>query len=367
MARNRPFRKKLETVGAIALVYPLVAFWISMTFTLKTIDRTFSLVYDARNRYRVKTRRLRKSKPLATVPRVKSAKSVPGTGTSFLHLPPEIRLEIYRMALGGPKIFQVSSFHSFLGPMPSSWERGQHVRGDDEGSSEVLAEILALGGSALKQLVAPPSHGCVRHSCVSELICGGEHFLRPGWVEPESEVFFTDLMRTCRTVYCEVLDMLYADNTVSLFGVEMVRYFSRNASPEGLRRVRFVHVALIMPSDSWDSARQKKSIEVAVRTLRNCLPSLQQLDVEIVLMWDQPKNPRRLWDWLREDVLGQLGGLERFVLKTAVYMTSGHLGPNHQQWVPPYERLSSWDDAEYQALKVKVTTPKSSSDLAAIP
>ncbi|KAH9986263.1 hypothetical protein F4779DRAFT_305871 [Xylariaceae sp. FL0662B] len=367
MARKRPFRQKLETIGAVALVYPLMVIWVGLRFTFKAVDATFSVIYDARNRYRVKTRRLRKSKPLATATKAKSAEPAPGMGTSFLHLPPEIRLKIYRIALGAPKIFQITSDAPFLGPMPSSWDQRQHIRSDEEGPSEVLAEILTLGGSPFNQLVAPPSHGCVRHSCVSELICGGEHFLQPGWVDPESKVFFTDLMRTCRTVYCDSLDVLYANNTVSLFGVEMVRYFRRNASPEGLRRVRFVHVAVIIPSDSWDSARQRRSVEGAMRTLRNSLPSLQQLDVEVVLKWDHPKDPRRLWNWLRKDVLGQFQGLERFVLKTAVYMSSGRLGPNHQQWVPPYERLSSWGDAEYQALKAKVTTPRSSSDVMILP
>ncbi|KAI1209786.1 uncharacterized protein F4807DRAFT_426288 [Annulohypoxylon truncatum] len=347
------------TVCAAACFWPLVGVYYCIKYSFKAAEATVGAGYDAYNRRRVRTRRLPKSKPLATVSSSSQSTTAPPvigtTRTSFLHLPPEIRLHIYRLALVGPAIIQVRTHSSFWGPRPSTWDPAQGIRDDADAPSEALRRITRLGGSWLHPLVTPPSHGCVRYGAVSQLICGeGRHFV-PGWVQPEKTAFPTDLMRSCRVVYGEVLDVLYAGNTISLFGADMARYFCRNASPEGLSRVRFVHVAHVMPSDGWDSSSHMKSVRASMRILRDALPSLRQLDVEVALTYGQPENPDKLWAWLREDVLGQFRDLERFVLKVSVYK---HFRPDrprgHEGWTPPYEPLSSWNDGEYQNLKDRV-------------
>ncbi|KAI0881410.1 uncharacterized protein GGS22DRAFT_172097 [Annulohypoxylon maeteangense] len=344
------------SICVAACFWPLVGAYYCLKFSIKAAESTIEAGYDVYNRRRIRTRRLPKSKPLlATASSSPQTATYPPTArarTSFLHLPPEIRLHIYRLALVGPAIVQVRTHSSFWGPRPAGWDSAQGIRDDTDAPSNALRCITGLGGSGLHQLVSPPSHGCVRYHAVSRLICGEGHHMVPGWVQPEKVVFPTDLMRSSRVVYGEVLDMLYASNTISLFGADIARYFCRNASPEGLSRVRFVHVALVMPSHGWDSSSQMKNVRGAMRMLKDALPSLQQLDVEVALTYGQPKNPERFWDWLREDVLGQFRGLERFVLKVSVYKP---LRPNRSRGfegsTPQYEPLSSWDDGEYQVLK----------------
>lgn len=234
----------LSTCGnncAAACFWTFVGAYYCLHVSFKAAGATIEAGYDAYNRWRVKTRRIPKSKPLATAS--SSPQTIAGTRTSFLHLPTEIRLQIYRLALVGPAIVQVRTHSSFWGPRPADWEPAQGIRDDADAPSEALRCITGLGGSGLNQLVAPPHHGCVRYHAVSRLICGEGHHLVPQWVHPENTVFLTDLMRTCRVVYGEVLDVLYANNTVSLFGADIARYFCRNASPEGLSRLRYVHVA----------------------------------------------------------------------------------------------------------------------------
>ncbi|KAI1407593.1 hypothetical protein F5Y13DRAFT_195220 [Hypoxylon sp. FL1857] len=343
--------------------YPAIGVYYCFRCTIKAIEAieaTLDAAARIHNRFRVRFRRLPKSKPLAINPSPKSktnsASPTPGTPTSFLHLPPEIRLHIYRLALGGQAIAQVRTRSSYWGPRPQAWDQTQGIRDDADEPSEALRCIVGLGGSGLRQLVAPPHHGCVHWGAVSQLVCGEGYHFPPRWVHPEKYVFHSDLMRACRLVYGEVLDVLYADNTISLFGAEIARYFCRNVSPEGLMRVRCVHVAHVIPPDAWDSASQKKSVEGAMRMLRDCLPGLRQLDVEVALAYGQPKDPERFWAWLRDDVLGQFRGLERFVLKVSVYIPfTPQRSRGWEGWTPSYEPLSSWNDDEYRALKTRVT------------
>ncbi|KAI0845486.1 hypothetical protein F5Y00DRAFT_272885 [Daldinia vernicosa] len=347
----------------IVVILPCAAVYYCLKFTFRAVEETLDVVYTARQQHRVKTRKRPKSKPLAVVPSVSKSKSKgtpasPPTKTSFLHLPPEIRLMIYRLVLGGPAIMQVRPTYSVRGPRPDAWASRQGIRDDADEPSKALRLTIGLGGSPLRQLVSPPRAGCVVYGCVSQLICGETHYLGLTRYRRDEMVYYTDLMRTSRVVYVEALDLLYAEHTISLFGVEMARYFCRNASPEGMKRVRFAHVALIIPSSSWSSPLHKRSVKDSMKLLRDSLPHLQQLDVEVAVVWGQPKNAGRFWSWLTGDgVLGQFGGLEKFVLKASAYVpfTRRPYG-NWAAWTPQYELLESWDDGEYQALKARVTS-----------
>ncbi|KAI2465157.1 hypothetical protein F4781DRAFT_410383 [Annulohypoxylon bovei var. microspora] len=345
-----------QLIFATVCFWPVVGAYYGLKYTFKAAEATVSTGLDVYTRVRVKTRRLRKSKPLATTSAEKApASPIKRTGTSFLHLPPELRLHIYALAFGNPAIAQVQTRSAFWGPRPETWGPAQGIRDDGDPPSATLRCTVALGGSGLKQQVGIPHHGCVHYGALSQMLCGDQHHFRPGWVRPDLMVFHADLMRACRVVYDEVLDVLYARNTISLFGADIARYFCHNASPEGLKRVRCVHVAHVLPSDGWDRAAQRKNVEDAMRGLREALPGLRQLDVEVVLTWGQPKNPVRLWEWLRDDVLAQFRGLDRFVLKLSVYRPFTPVRyAGYEGWLPEYEPLSSWDDGEYQALKERV-------------
>ncbi|KAI1642706.1 uncharacterized protein F4817DRAFT_352147 [Daldinia loculata] len=343
----------------IVCILPCAAVYYCLKYTLRAVEETLDVVYSAQQRHRIKTRKRPKSKPLAVIPSVSKGTSASApTKTSFLHLPPEIRLMIYRLVLGGPAIMQVRPTYSVRGPRPKTWASRQGIRDDADEPSKALRLTIGLGGSPLRQLVSPPRAGCVVYGCVSQLICGETHYFALTRHRRDETVYYTDLMRTSRVVYGEALDLLYAEHTISLFGVEMARYFCRNASPEGMKRIRFAHVALIIPSSSWNSPLQKKNVKDTMKLLRDSLPHLRQLDVEVAVTWGQPKNAGRFWSWLTGDgVLGQFSGLEKFVLKAPVYLpfTRRPYG-NWAAWTPQYELLESWDDGEYQALKARVTS-----------
>ncbi|KAI2616208.1 hypothetical protein GGS26DRAFT_450680 [Hypomontagnella submonticulosa] len=365
----KPLKKRVGEWGALAIAVPLIGCIFCLKFAVDAAADALdagSLFYDkCKIRYRVKTYRLRKSKPLATAPlsktKTKTGKSAASPSahekTGFLDLPPEIRQQIYRLALPGPAIIQPRVHSSFWGPRPPTWVPTQGIRTDADPPSEALRLITGLGGSSVKQLVAPPTRGCVHYGSVSLLICGDMHHFAPRWVRPHEHVFHTDLMRSCRAVYADVLEVLYAQNTVSLFGADIARYFCRISSPEGLSRVRFVHVALMIPN-AWDDKKHKTGIEETIRVLKDSMPSLRQLDIEVALLWGQPKDPRRFWNWLREDVLEQLRGLDRFVLKVSAYLTMARpgWGRGYEAWTPDYEPLASWNDEEYEALKARITS-----------
>ncbi|KAI1099689.1 hypothetical protein F4804DRAFT_321219 [Jackrogersella minutella] len=360
---GRKHKSLCQKACLMACFWPVIGVYYCVKYTCKAASATVKAKQDFSTRRHVKRCRLPKSKPLATASSSSSppetTSSPSRTPTSFLHLPLELRQEIYRLALGPPAIAQIQVSSSFWGPRPSHWGPDQRIRDDADPPGEALRTITGLGGSGLDQLVFPPSHGCVRHGAVSQLICGDRHHFAPRWVHPRTWVCWTDLMRASRSVYVDALDVLYANNTISLFGADIARYFCRNASPEGLARVRFVHVAYVMQSNGWDSSAQRKSVQESMNMLRNSLPNLRQLDIEVALTWSQPKDPRRLWTWLMDHVLGQFRGLEKFVLKVSVYKPltpQGYYYNGRWGWMPDLEPLRSWDEDEYQALNFKVTS-----------
>ncbi|KAI6086732.1 hypothetical protein F4821DRAFT_237847 [Hypoxylon rubiginosum] len=353
----------IRFLGRTFIIAPIFGLYHCVMYTIDGVEEVIHIGYKVRRHVRVKTRRLPKSKPLAKAPSSEPqvSKAAAVAKTSFLHLPVEIRLQIYRIALGGPggsAIAQVTTHSATWGPRPEHWSPGQSIRYDADEPSAALRLITGLGGSGLRQLVAPPAHGCVHFACISQLICGDRCYFVPKWPYKDENVFYPDLMRVCREIYDELLDVLYADNTISLFGTEIAQYFCRNASPEGLRRVRSIHVALTIPSSGWNSRLQRKNIQETVKMLQDSLPVLQYLDIEVVLLWGQPKEPQRFWAWLRNDVLAQFRGLESFVLKVAVYkpFTPPRSWCGFVDWIPDYESLNDWNDREYRDLKSMVTS-----------
>ncbi|ORY64784.1 uncharacterized protein BCR38DRAFT_184895 [Pseudomassariella vexata] len=278
--------------------------------------------------------------------------------TSFLHLPLEIRSYIYELALGGPAIVQPKFKASMRGSRPTTWQLAQHIRDDEELPSSALCRIITTGGSGLSQIITIRDHSCRAGYLIPAMIYDGSRLdTTQGYIlrvmgQPVAP--HIRAMLTCRKVYDDVLHRLYADSTISLFGAEMVHYFTRNASPEGLRRVRYVHVALVIASKQWETAKSKSAVETALCSISETFTGLRELDVEIVLMWSQPNKPHQFWTWLKDELSRHSRGLDKFVMKIAVYR-SGQ--PRRDTDVPRFERLKGWDENEYSALKAAVTSP----------
>lgn len=218
----------------------------------------------------------------------------------LLRLPSELRLRVYELALQtGTNANGRSGCVLQLGvglrgmylvrcaPYPSSWHAFQHVRSDDDSPSKTLPYILALGGSAKDPFVAPPNRGCVHYGRNESLICG-DMSGSLGWQNANhGEAFcrFTSLICVCRTFYCEVLRILYAQNTISFFGADMVPFFIRSVGADGLAMVRNVHLALHLEATRWIDVRKKQKVLKMVQGLKKRFVGLKQLDVEVIFTW----------------------------------------------------------------------------------
>lgn len=311
--------------------------------TRRAVSRTMAAVeLHLRARYC----RLPKSEPLVEP---KPGEEPAAVGRSLLlRLPPELRLRIYQLAFGTDSSLVQPTLHGSLwGQVPDSWRRGQHICSDADPPSEGLRFSIRYGGSGLNQIVGPSHEGCVLVVWSPALICSNVVSDYLERLSDRQRTRYAGLMCSCRAVYADMLDLLYSDTTLCLYNTDMIRFFLRNASPEGLQRVRYSHIALAVPSKRWRVHGQRRNVEKAMAKLRNSLPNLRQVHVEVALKGGRPPDPRGLWVWLRE-VFGVFRGLDAFVLKVSVHDLS-----DRDQ--PKYEALTSWDDAEYAALKEAVT------------
>ncbi|KAK8008215.1 hypothetical protein PG991_010766 [Apiospora marii] len=293
-----------------------------------------------------------------------------GKPASFAHLPLEIRHQIYDLVFEdemGYIIEPQAVRGAHWGHPPRDWEAtGQHVRSDRDSASRTLQLIMAVGGTEWRQRRGQQVQ--YRDDLTQvwpidipfQLVCGEQAIFEPVSSHPSPwqrsrasrrAPPYLDLMRTCHLVYGDMLDRLYGRNTISLFGKEIVGMFGRIAPEAGLARVRYVHVALTMDTGKPQS---RSSIEKAVIAIRETLPGMRQLDLEIALVTGKPADPGPFWTWLCGMLERQLGtaGLEEFVLKAPVY--SG------KRWWPVDKlcpaKLSSWDEGDYRKLKTAVCT-----------
>ncbi|KAH7027792.1 uncharacterized protein B0I36DRAFT_327931 [Microdochium trichocladiopsis] len=348
---NRQFRDKAKLVTFAILAFPFIAAYTAVIFAGKGVARTIGAGEPAKLRADIATRRIPKSRPLLGGKEESHdrhvsqgihhgghnttgqyGKSGTGSTTTFLDLPLEIRRKIYALALGQAQFVQPGLGLSCWGYAPPDWPRHKRICTDSDPGSNALRVIIGLGGSAIEQFPRPRKQGCVRYGRFFKLFApdGVEvrfhtHPSRPSWLGN------VDLMRTCRAVYADMLDILYGDVTVCLFGEEMVHYFLRNASPEGLSAVRFVQVALFVSEGDWETRSSRRAVERALRGLGGKLPGLEQLHVEVVMMFGQPAGgTRKFWDWLvgAFKKSGLQGRLRRFVLKISIYLPEKRIDPD---------------------------------------
>lgn len=292
----------------------------------------------------------------------------------LLRLPLELRLQIYHLAIqrrdryskGGSRLLLpcIGSRRMHLVayvPYPASWPPQQHIRTDAAPPSRKAAMLIGLGASARDPIKIPSGEsGDIRYMrpyvfCIDR----GVEFMDVWKHRDEPYCDITQLLRVCQTTYWDILPMLYSDNTMSLFGAEMVRYFARNIGQDGLEFVENVQLVLRLDPAKWMEPKSKRKVTEAIGYLMQHYVSLRQLDVEIVIAWTQPAEPENLWKWLMHDAFSKVRGLENFVLKIQVlkpFSGSHWVRRLSDQWIPPSEPLECvCDQDEYQSMRRAAT------------
>lgn len=341
---------------------------------IKQCKRIPRFIHRKRKSYQFRHGRLPKSKPISQGVVGVADKANGISPASILSLPIEIRQQIYEFVLPTKKVYQPCPgrpkypLHEYHGPQPPHWPPHQHIRSDEDPPSQALASILLLGGSYENPIPAPRSQGCVRYSCMTQLICGDMH-MELNWARDDESCSLTSLMRSSRTIYGDLLHHFYARNTFSFFGAESLLYFVRNVSPEGLRLIRYAHLAIPLEIqdlstaqlgiplniEHWKFQQSKEMVTKAFGVLQEQFESLKQLDVEVVIMWDPRAEVQLLTPWLRDTVFGQLHGLEKLVVKVSVYIAN--LPRTRDPYDPPeMEPLGSWTEELYAGVKRAATS-----------
>lgn len=348
---------------SVILVSAFVVFVSGPYVALKKLSKIPRFVDDKSRSFQFRHGRLPKSRPIS-----EESVEVAGHGSSnasrisILSLPIEIRRHIYDLAIPANKVYQPVPgrpkypLFEYHGPQPPHWPPHQHIRSDEDPPSQALGTILRLGGSYLDPTPAPKRQGCVRYSCFSRLICG-DMWMELAPAEPAETCFLTDVMRSSRGIYRDMLHHFYARNLFSFFGPESLLCFVRNASPEGVRSIRYANLAIPLQSEEWQSKRSKALVTKAFGVLQEQFKSLEQLDVEVAILWSQPAEPQLMATWLRDDVFGQLHGLQNLVVKASVFTERvSQSSEEPDAYRPPVmEELSSWTESLYASVKRAAT------------
>ncbi|KAK8083506.1 hypothetical protein PG996_002287 [Apiospora saccharicola] len=328
-----------------SIYYPLRGLYICA----KHAKRTPGKIGVAWRQQRVRNRHIPKRGPIAQKEQQTKYAVDASSPASFLHLPLELRLAIYDLALGEPCLVEPHLGKPEWHPRPCHWRPGQRIRDEGEDPSEdelrTVLKVRAFG------LLYAPNYGRRPDGSWERL---SRERVSWDWFAPPG---YAKLMRTCHAVYDDLLHRLYAENTISLVGAQMVRYFGRNASPEGLGLVRFVHVALTLSYHEWESYEEKKTFERAIQSLQTLFPRLEQLDLDITVVGAHPVKAEEFWEWLCKDVLEcHLANLQKFRLRVTGYApgTRSPCLPRRRPW---FERLFTWNEKEYRALKAAVCKP----------
>lgn len=355
-------KKSCKYTVSVVFTSALVVFVIGPYLAIKQCNRIPRFIKDKRRRHQFRHGRLPKSKPISKGLVKTSGLRDNVSPAKILSLPIEIRQQIYELVLPSKKVYQPCPgpprypLFKYHGPQPPHWPPGQQIRNDEDPPSQALGAILRLGGSYADPIPAPKRQGCVIYFCLTQLICGDMAIqLRPP--KGDEPCSLTDLMRINRIFYDDLLHHFYAKNVFSFFGAESLVYFARNASPEGIRLIRYAHVAIPLESEKWMLETNKALVTKAFGTLQEQFESLKQLDVEVVVLWSQPAEPELMAAWLREEVFGQLHGLEKLVVKGSVYKSATER-PSSPYDPPEMEPLSSWNDELYASVKRAATEAK---------
>lgn len=353
-------KESSELAVSVVLTCALVVLVSGPYLAIRQCKRVPRFIDDKRRSHQFRHGRLPKSKPISqgVVSVADQAHDI--SPASILSLPIEIRQQIYELVLPTKRVYQPCPgrrkypLYEYHGPQPPHWPPHQHIRSDEDPPSQALGAILRLGGSYEDPIPAPKSRGCVRYSCLTQLICG-DMDMELRWARGDERWSLTGLMRSSRTIYGDLLHHFYARNTFSFFGAESLLYFVRNVSPEGLRLIRYAHLAIPLRNEAWMSKESKTLVTKAFGVLQEQFESLKQLDVEVVILWYQQAESQLIAPWLRDKVFGQLHGLEKLVVKVSVY--NGYISRTGSPYGPPeMEPLGSWTEELYASVKKAATS-----------
>jgi hypothetical protein len=274
-------------------------------------------------------------------------------------LPPELRLQIYGYLFPQHYVVQPEIDNGrlrvrfgLLASKPTTPNTASFIRNDADPPSNTLRLTLEDGGSFLHQ-TSPQLPSTKRTA--GRLICGdGE-----AWYINQCPKFFgggawTSLLRTSKLVHREVVDILYGTHTFSFFGPEMLQVFLDQASFEGLRSVRHVHLAVPLPRRESSMESVLDNVAQTMRRVELEMTALQHLDVEFMAYEGPPHDTTTLWRRVRQ-IFGQLRlhSLEDFALKISVPRKDARSEKAVSREMA-FEALCAWDDGEYERLRTSM-------------
>lgn len=235
------------------------------------------------------------------------------------------------------------------------WKRKRYIRDDSDRVSDDFARVLGEGAWYLDQ--TPEPLGLKSRPPDKYLIYGFGEVIAPGHRREIVPTSYVDLLRVNRRCYKTALDDHYGRHTISFFGAEMLTLFMNNASCEGLERIRYVHLGIPMAKrGGWARRKGRKSLALAITHMSKAFKGLQELDLEIVLLWDPKAGTLEDFsNWLVDEALLGLRGLKKFVLKVSVLEKVVRMLISEDVWVWKLRPLSVLSDSEYAALKRRIT------------
>lgn len=166
---------------------------------------------------------------------------------------------------------------------------------------------------------------------------------------------YTSLLRTNKLTHQEVVDVLYSRHTFSFFGPELLLRFLDRASLEGLRSIKHLHLAVPLPPHPSSMKHALQCLSGTVKRVASEIPSLQHLDVEIVVQ-SGPVDDEALLQSNLLSIFRQIRphSLEEFVLKFSLLQNN----ERGKKGILEADRVvlpGLWSDDEYRKLKVFLT------------
>ena len=147
----------------------------------------------------------------------------------------------------------------------------------------------------------------------------------PGSIEIAPSDINVRLLRTCRQVYAEVVQILYSTNTFDVDDLSAFNHFAAIAPPVGLSSIRSLHLHWINAYPPLEFIETQSPVEAPYddttylrfwQTTANRMPALRELRLAINDLWDlrglSMKDP-----WVQ--AVKKVSGLTKFELETVSY------------------------------------------------
>ena len=164
----------------------------------------------------------------------------------------------------------------------------------------------------------------------------------PGSIEIAPSDINVRLLRTCRQVYAEAMQMLYSTNTFDVDDLSAFNQFAANAPPVGLSSIKSLHLHWINAYPPLEFVETQSPAEAPYddatylrfwQTIAKEMPGLRELRLAINDIWDlrglSMKNP-----WV--EPVKEVSGLTKFEVETV----------SHDQFLdrPDEEQVTAFAD-----------------------